>query len=445
MSFPAYLQYKDSGVEWLGQVPSHWEVIRIGSLFREVAESGEDGLPILTVSIHDGVSDRELDENEVERRITRSEDATTYKAVRPGDLVYNMMRAWQGAFGAVQVEGMVSPAYVVARPVERFATSFVELVLRTPGAVEEMRRFSKGITDFRLRLYWDEFKTMQVGLPPAAEQGAIIAFLDLETGKIDALMAEQEKLIELLKEKRLAVISHAVTKGLNPNVSMKDSGVEWLGDVPAHWDVVPFSHAISFQEGPGILAEDFHDEGVPLIRVSGVQGRWATLDGCNFLDHDKVERRWRHFRLRKGDLLISASASMGMISEVGPEAAGAISYTGIIRLWPRHSSILSEFIRNIMASRYFLTQAEMLRAGATIQHFGPTHLRQMNVLVPPLDEQRAIDDHVEMECRQIDALLEEASRAIDLLKERRSALISAAVTGKIDVRGLAAAETTEAA
>jgi type I restriction enzyme, S subunit len=202
---------KPSGVEWLGDVPAHWSTSRLGNLFQEIAEVGNDELPILSVSIHNGVSDSELDPDELERKVTRSEDRTKYKRVAPFDLAYNMMRAWQGGFGTVTVEGMVSPAYVVARPRSILATDYYEFVLRTSMAVEEMRRHSRGITDFRLRLYWEEFKTIVVPVPPYEEQLAIREGIDRITGKFAELSEQAEQAIGLLQERRSALISAAVT------------------------------------------------------------------------------------------------------------------------------------------------------------------------------------------------------------------------------------------
>jgi type I restriction enzyme, S subunit len=202
---------KESGVEWLGKVPDHWEVRRLATLFREVSEGGTDDLPILSVSIHDGVSDKELRDDELDRKVARSEDKAKYKRVRPGDLVYNMMRAWQGGFGTVNVPGMVSPAYVVARPRDKLSAQFIEYLLRTPNAIEEMRRQSRGVTDFRLRLYWDEFKAMIIALPPVSEQHRILEMIENEVSKISALIAEVEAAIVLLQERRAAIISAAVT------------------------------------------------------------------------------------------------------------------------------------------------------------------------------------------------------------------------------------------
>jgi len=202
---------KPSGIEWLGDVPAHWEVTRLAHVFREVLEAGTDELPVLSVSIHLGVSDKELEEDEMERKVTRSEDRSKYKRVVSGDLVYNMMRAWQGGFGTVTVEGMVSPAYVVARPRTLISTVYIEHLLRTPQAVEQMRRHSRGVTDFRLRLYWDEFKNIRIALPPyneAVEVCEAIASLDTQ---FSTLSTATEKSIALLQERRTALISAAVT------------------------------------------------------------------------------------------------------------------------------------------------------------------------------------------------------------------------------------------
>jgi len=202
---------KDSGIEWLGEVPAGWEVTRLANLFKEVDERGDEGLPVLCVSIHSGISDRELDEEEMDRKVSRSEDRSIYKQVMVGDLVYNMMRAWQGAFGAAKVNGMVSPAYVVARPRRPLITTHIELLLRTPQAIEQMRRHSKGVTDFRLRLYWDEFKDIRVAVPPYEEAEAICAHVEKVVSGYENLSFASQQVIALLKERRTALISAAVT------------------------------------------------------------------------------------------------------------------------------------------------------------------------------------------------------------------------------------------
>ncbi len=205
------VEMRDSEIAWLGQVPCHWTTMRIGSLFREAADDGVDGLPMLSVSIHSGISDKELDEVEMERKVSRSEDITLYKRVQPGDLVYNQMRAWQGAFGAAKIEGLVSPAYVVARPGPSVLPGFVEYLLRAPAAMEEIRRCSRGITEFRLRLYWSEFKNIRIALPPLNEQQEIVGFLDRKHSQIARQITLIDQLDDLLKQQRKALIHEAVT------------------------------------------------------------------------------------------------------------------------------------------------------------------------------------------------------------------------------------------
>jgi len=205
------VRMKDSMVEWLGDVPEHWEVMRVGQLFSESKESGEDELPVLSVSIHHGVSEKELSSEERDRKVSHIEDKTKYKRVRPSDLTYNMMRAWQGGFGAVVVDGLVSPAYVVARPRTNTDTMYFEKLLRTPSAITEMHRFSKGITDFRLRLYWDEFKGLWLVVPPADEIRQIVEFIKNQQQGFDELLSASKGFIGLLNERRTALVSAAVT------------------------------------------------------------------------------------------------------------------------------------------------------------------------------------------------------------------------------------------
>ena len=201
----------ESGVDWIGKVPKHWRTLRIVNLYREVSERGDDSLPILSVSINTGVSDKELSDDEQERVFIRSEDKTKYKRVQPGDLTYNMMRAWQGAFGAVRVNGMVSPAYVVARPKVELDSRYMEYLMRAPNAMSEIHRYSRGIADFRLRLYWPEFKNIRIPCPPLKEQREIADEIDAKCAEADALISEQEKLIADLEVYKKSLIFEVVT------------------------------------------------------------------------------------------------------------------------------------------------------------------------------------------------------------------------------------------
>ncbi len=202
---------KDSRVDWIGKIPEDWDVFRVAALYEERKENGNEELPILTVSINTGVSDRELSDEESERVFVRSEDRSKYMRVYPGDLTYNMMRAWQGAFGAVRVDGMVSPAYVIVKPRREIDSRYMEALFRTQPAKEEMKRYSHGIADFRLRLYWDKFRTIKVCLPPIDEQREIADYIDHKCAEIDALIAKKEQFLTELENYKKSMIYEYVT------------------------------------------------------------------------------------------------------------------------------------------------------------------------------------------------------------------------------------------
>lgn len=202
---------KDSGIDWIGQIPAHWDVRRNFTLFRESKRSGNANLPVLSVSIHSGVSTEELSEEENIRSAIKIEDRTSYKEVLPGFVAYNMMRAWQGGIGSVSVHGMVSPAYVVAEPIAEIDAAYFELLYRTPVYIWQMDAASKGITDFRKRLYWDDFRNLVTILPPIAEQREIIQSIEAMTAKINSGIAIKERQIAALKEYKTSLINAAVT------------------------------------------------------------------------------------------------------------------------------------------------------------------------------------------------------------------------------------------
>lgn len=202
---------KDSGIDWIGEIPAHWKVQRNFALLREMKASGRADLPVLSVSIHSGVSSEELSEEDNIRSVIKIEDRTAYKEVRPGDVAYNMMRAWQGGIGAVTVHGMVSPAYVVARPSAALVADYFELLYRSPIFIRQMDSHSKGITDFRKRLYWDDFKNLVTLVPPHGEQVGIVEYVAGASRKIDDGIAIKESQIAALKEYKTTLINAAVT------------------------------------------------------------------------------------------------------------------------------------------------------------------------------------------------------------------------------------------
>jgi len=202
---------KDSGVEWMGEIPAHWDVQSNRALFQERIESGVLGLPVLKVSLHSGVTEGEDDDDDSSRVRKMMDDKTAYKRAYAGDIAYNMMRAWQGAIGAVPVDGLVSPAYVVAKPTEGVESRYFEGLFRTSWYKKDFERYSYGIASFRWRLYWDQFKVLRSPVPPLNEQRAIADHIDRETDKIDTFVAKVQQSVEKLREYRQSLISAAVT------------------------------------------------------------------------------------------------------------------------------------------------------------------------------------------------------------------------------------------
>lgn len=437
-----YAQYQESGLPWLGQVPIHWRTVRNSSLFGQRNQTDHAELPILEVSLKTGVQVRSF--GQMGRKQIMS-DLGKYKRAVEGDLAYNTMRMWQGALGICPITGLVSPAYVVARPFPGVDARYFAALFRTGDYMAEIDSASRGIVKDRNRLYWDQFKQMQSPCPPPEEQAAIVRFLDWANGRMERAIRAKRKVIALLNEQKQAIIHRAVTRGLDPDVPLKPSGIPWLGDIPRHWEAVRFKTRIGFQEGPGIMLADFREAGVPLLRISCLAGSEATLQGCNYLSPAKVREKWSHFAVKRGDYLLSASGSTGAVRRASAEVVGAIPYTGIIRLWSKSSAVDMEYLRLFMSARPFAEQVAMAKSGVGIEHFGPTHLKRMWIFQPPLAEQRAIVDSVSGSTSGIDLAISRLEREIELLREYRTRLVADVVTGKLDVRDAAARLPDEAA
>jgi len=429
--YQAYEKYKESGVEWLEALPVHWEVKRTKAMFglaRVLVGKESKNYQLLSLTLR-GVILRDISDGG--GKIPAEFD--TYQIVRPKDLIFCLFDIDETprTIGISSNHGMITGAYNVYRALESCVPEYAYYYFMHIDSFKGLKPFYTGL---RKVVRSETFSNIKIPVPSKDEQEKIANFLDHETAKIDTLIEKQQQLIALLKEKRQAVISHAVTKGLNPNAPMRDSGVEWLGEVPEHWGVSKFNYEIDFLEGPGILAYDFFEEGVPLLRIQNVKEDYVTDNYKTYLSPSKVMAKWNHFRVELGDLIISCSASTGLVSEVDSRCVGAIPYTGLIRLRPNSDRICKDYISFLVQSDLFFEQINVLQTGSTMQHFGPYHLEQMYVTLPPLEEQNILALHIKKAVSDIDLLVAKANQAVELMQERRTALISAAVTGKIDVR-----------
>lgn len=419
---------KDSKEEWLGNVPATWDSLRIHSLFRRKPAVSRPDAELLSIYRDHGVVPKSSRDDNFNRA---GADLSAYQYVEVGDLVLNKMKTWQGSIAVSQYAGIVSPAYYVARPRKRMNLRFIHHLLRSPLYVARYATLSAGVRVNQWDLSYDEFKNVLALLPPLDEQLRIATWLDIQTARIDGRLELLGKKRELLRELRQGIIDEAVSTGFALARTVP-TGQAALPLLPAHWSLAKFKRMVFFREGPGIMAADFTDVGVPLLRIGNITPGLIAMASCNYVAHEKVERQWRQFRLRLGDLVISASASTGIVSEAGPDAVGAIPYTGLIILRPK-PGMTKGYLRFFVISRLFLSQIEDYLKGSTIQHFGPTHLRQMLIPVPPPAEQEEIAKTLERRTSRIDRQIALIDRLEELLKEQRKAIIHEAVTGKIDL------------
>lgn len=430
MSVPRYESYRDNSAEGLGMMPAHWNLApakyaltaRSGgaSIKGECADAPEDGLfqgfsasgpnVWLPEYEHDGPG---LVLSAVGARCGR-----VFKA--------------DGKWGVVANTHCLLPRLGMDRDFLWYLTN-------------DENWWEKGGTAQPFVKVPDSL-ARKIGLPPLAEQTAIAAFLDRETGKIDALVEAQRRLIELLKEKRQAVISHTITKGLDRAAPMKDSGVEWLGEVPAHWDIVPLKRNLVFlTSGSRGWAEYYADDGALFLRIGNLTRDRVDLD---LADIQRVAvppgSEGERTRVQSGDVLFSITAFLGSVGVVPPELETAFvsQHVALARL--ADGRLLPKWVAYVTLSRVGKTQLEMGGYGGTKIQLSLGDVGDLLMTVPPTSEQVTILNWLDAKLQEFSALESEAEKAIFLLQERRAALISAAVTGKIDVRGLAP-EQAEAA
>jgi type I restriction enzyme S subunit len=447
MSFPRYAKYKDSGVEWLGEVPAHWDVARLkfAAAVQTGVAKGKDNagkdtinVPYLRVA---NVQDGYFDLGDVADIEIPLSDLPRY-ALQAGDVLMNeggdFDKLGRGHVWDASIRPCIHQNHVFAVRPHGISSAWLSRVTGTAYAQFYFMSRSKQSTNLA-SISSTNVMELPVVKPPAAEQAVIEAFLDRETAKIDALVAEQEQLITLLKEKRQAVISHAVNKGLDPSVPMKDSGVEWLGEVPAHWGFNRLARLCSQindinHEMPIGVAE-----GVPFLSAKDLQddGTLNFTEDVKQISEEDFLRLSKKILPRRGDIIYSRiGACLGKARTVETDARFLISYSCcVIRLKPDLADL--RFMQHLLDGELMLTEARMRTQGIGVPDLGLGEIGRFPIPLPPLHEQVEIANHLDTKLHTFDELSLMAVAAVALLKERRSALISAAVTGQIDVRHLA--------
>lgn len=444
--YQVYAEYKDSGVEWLGAIPSHWEIIQSRRLFSQRKERAYPDDEQLTASQKHGVIFQkeymELESQRVVQVITGSE---ILKHVEPNDFVISM-RSFQGGLEWCKYSGSVSSAYIGLISIKHVVPEFFAYLFKCKPYIQALQSTSNLVRDGQA-LRFENFS--QVSLPkiPDIEQEKIAKFLDHETAKIDTLIDKQQQLIKLLKEKRQAMISHAVTKGLNPHAPMRDSGVEWLSEVPEHWDVCKLKHIISsLESGVSVNAADIpaYGDELGVLKTSCVYTRSFRVEENKTVLKEEENRV--KCPIRKGAIIISR---MNTPELVGASALVEADETNIYlpdRLWQTvfasNIKLNPKFIAFFMMIKGFRNKISLAAEGASssMQNIAKDDYLSINIALPDIAEQDEIVSHLENKLGGFQKLEERANKAIELIQERRTALITAAVTGKIDVRNWQAPE-----
>ena len=432
MSLPRYAEYTDSGVEWLGKVPAHWSVAPLKRHFRLVTDRAITKRRAVALENIEGWSGRYIEtEGEFQG------DGTSFET---DDLLFGKLRPYLAKVLLADFPGEAVGDFHVLRPSRNLCPRFAQyqMLQREFISVVDGSTFGSKMP----RAGWETLGGMPFVVPNVSEQEQIVSFLNRETARIDALIAEQEMLLALLAEKRQATISHAVTRGLDPDAPMKDSGIAWLGEVPAHWNVSLLKKDLAFlTSGSRGWAEHYADEGALFLRIGNLTRDSAELD---LSDVQRVApplgAEGERTRVRAGDVLFSITAFLGSVAVV-PENLGAgfvSQHIALARL--RGKYFLSRWVAYATLSRLGATYLATQGHGGTKVQLSLDDIRGLPLTVPPLSEQQRILDSLEADLQGLDRINAEGRAAIGLLRERRSALISAAVTGQIDVRGLVSEE-----
>jgi type I restriction enzyme S subunit len=420
-----YPEYKESGSRWLGNVPAHWEVRNLRTLIRRRNERDRADLPLLSVAREKGVFVRSLTDADENHNVI-PEDLTNYKVARAGSLVINKMKAWQGSMGIAPCDGIVSPAYFVF-DFGIANRAFGQALLRSKPYVAHFGRASDGVRVGQWDLTIAAMRQIPVLAPPPDEQVTIVRFLDWANGRLERTIRAKRKVIALLGEQKQAIIHRAVTRGLDPSVPLKPSGIPWLGDIPQHWDVMRAKYL--YRE----VDERSIDGTEELLSVSHLTG--VTPRSQKNITMFKAASYAGHKLCQPGDLVVNTMwAWMG--------ALGASSHSGIISpayavYRPRRPDlIVGSYIDGLLRTSPYISNIVCESTGlrASRLRLYPEEFFRLPIIQPPVEEQKRIVDAIGRETAGLGTAISRLEREIELLREYRTRLVADVVTGKLDVR-----------
>ncbi|MGJ8530527.1 restriction endonuclease subunit S [Maritalea sp.] len=430
-SYPKHERFKPSGFDWIGDIPDSWNVEKLGSALTEVSEKNCRDLPLLSITREQGVIRRDVNNQDSNHNFI-PDDLSGYKLLLKGQFGMNKMKAWQGSYGVSEHTGIVSPAYYVFDFVREVDPYFFNIAIRSKLYVSYFGSASDGVRIGQWDLNKPRMRQIPILLPPLPEQRAIAAFLDGKCGTIDEAVRIKEKQVKLLAERRKILIQQAVTRGLNPNAPLKDSGIDWIGRIPVHWEVKQLKHVLSQPLKYGANEEALECvEGDPrYIRITDFGSDGSLRDETKRTLPPKVAR---DYLLQDGDILLARSGGTVGKSFLFAEGIEACFAGYLIRARSNRKLIESSYLNTFFRSPSFEHWKELIFSRATIQNIGADKYGALRLPLPPLKEQREIQRHVEVFNEKIDAAIAVKQSQITALREYKISLIDSAVTGNIKV------------
>ena len=431
-AFKPYAEYKESGQVWLGEVPRQWQSFPLCRVAYLVSERGRPDLELLSVYLNRGVIRYSESGGQVHKP---SLDRSNYQVVNPGNFVLNNQQAWRGSIGVSKYKGIISPAYVVMSLSNKMNPSYGNYLFRSPGMVAQYVVASRGVGDIQRNLYYPDLKRVQVILPPLDEQAAIVRFLDHANRKVDGFIRAKRKLIALLHEQKQAIIHRAVTRGLNPEVKLKPSGIPWLGDIPAHWEVARIRQKAQIARGRFSHrprnAPQFYGGRYPFIQTGDI----ATADKqITSYSQTLNEAGYKISKLFKAGTLamVITGAKTGHVAILGFDACFPDSAVGFV---PEKNAVDKDFLY----FAFIALKSELDRASitSTQENLNVQRIGSQVTAWPPLAEQEEIGRHLEFELATLTTAIDRTKREIALMQEYRTRLTADIVTGKLDVRAAA--------
>ena len=419
-----YSSYKDSNVSWIGMIPEHWGTKQLRSFLTLFTEKGHGDSQLLSVTREQGVIERDKEDKEENHNFV-PDDLSGYKYIEKGDFAINKMKAWQGSYAVSDYCGIVSPAYFTCK-LKGVNKEFFSRAIRSKAYVPFFTQYSKGIRVGQWDLNPNALKSIPFFLPPLAEQEKIVSYLESKTSKIDAYVADKEKEIQLLQELKQKTIAEAVTKGLNPNVKMKDCSISWIGMIPEHWEMrklsqVSYEHFISNKTV-------HHQKLLSLSYGRIIRKDINKTDGllpASFDTYQIVENG--NIVLRLTDLQNDQkSLRVGLVKEEGIVTSAYVCL-GV------YDSMIPAYLYNTLHS-YDIKKLFYSMGGGIRQGLNWQGLKKIDVPLPPLDEQQTIVFYIEKKCQKIDTLITELQAEIEHLKEYKQRLIADVVTGQVNVQ-----------